>query len=115
MDILRAKEILASLADGINPVTGEVLPPYDSCNQGDVLRALNTVLDYLPKQAEERPSGKYGEPWTAKDDQLLCELFDLGIRKSEICARLSRTEGGVAARLVRIGKITSREEFRQRK
>lgn len=51
MDILRAKEILASLADGINPVTGEVLPPYDSCNQGDVLRALNTVLDYLPTQA----------------------------------------------------------------
>lgn len=33
MDINQAKEMLYALADGVNPVTGEILPPEDSCNQ----------------------------------------------------------------------------------
>lgn len=47
MDISRAKIIVEALADGINPVTGEVLPTEDSCNQPDVIRALNAVLKQL--------------------------------------------------------------------
>lgn len=39
MDILRAKEIIEGLADGVNPLTGEVLSPEDSCNQAEVVRA----------------------------------------------------------------------------
>ena len=36
MDILRAKELLAALADGVNPFTGEILPDDDSCNQAEI-------------------------------------------------------------------------------
>ena len=39
MDVVRAKEILETLADGVNPMTGEILPEWDSCNQADVVRA----------------------------------------------------------------------------
>lgn len=39
MDILRAKEIVEILADGVNPMTGEILSEGDSCNQAEVVRA----------------------------------------------------------------------------
>ena len=44
MDIERAKELLSALADGVNPLTGEVLSRSDSCNQVEIFRALQTVL-----------------------------------------------------------------------
>lgn len=54
MDIERAKELLSTLADGVNPLTGEVLSDSDSCNQVEVVRALHTVLHEL----ESLPKGK---------------------------------------------------------
>lgn len=53
MDILRAKEIIEGLANGVNPLTGEVLPPEDSCNQPDVVRALHAILSALPKKMQK--------------------------------------------------------------
>lgn len=44
MDLERAKELLWSLADGVNPLTGEVLCNQDSCNQVEIVRALYSVL-----------------------------------------------------------------------
>ena len=43
MDIQRAKELLTVLADGIDPLTGEVLPDDHVCNKGEIVRALNCV------------------------------------------------------------------------
>ena len=54
MDIIRAKEILEILADGVNPMTGEVLPDGDSCNQVEVVRAIHTVLKSLTSAHEKR-------------------------------------------------------------
>ena len=44
MDIERAKELLAVLADGVNPITGELLSDDDSCNQVEIVRALHTAV-----------------------------------------------------------------------
>lgn len=55
MDIVRAIEVLSILADGINPITGEMLPDSDSCNQVEVVRALHKVLSYL-NNAEISPT-----------------------------------------------------------
>ena len=44
MDIVRAKELILILAGGINPITGEILSEYDSCNQVEIVRALYTLL-----------------------------------------------------------------------
>ena len=55
MDIQFAKSLLAVLADGINPFTGEPLSEGDACNDPDMIRALYTViheLDRLDAQAE---------------------------------------------------------------
>ena len=46
MDIKRAIELLKGLADGVNPLTGEVLSPQDSCNQVEIVRALHCVIEH---------------------------------------------------------------------
>ena len=47
MDIQRAKELLEVLADGIDPLTGEVLPDDHVCNKGEIVRALNCAVEAL--------------------------------------------------------------------
>ena len=84
MDIQRAKELLAVLSDGVNPLTGELLPEDDSCNQVEIVRALNTVLRYLDNQPQKsaKPSpDNAGKPWTVEDEEALSRMFDQGCTK----------------------------------
>ena len=48
MDILRAKEIISALAEGVDPTTGEVLPGDSICNKGEVVRAFYALLAACP-------------------------------------------------------------------
>ncbi len=129
MNLEQAKNILLVLADGINPLTGEVLPDGDSCNQVEVVRALNAVLRELERhertiserrmqrnvqKSEEKNALNAGAAWTKSDDRVLCEMFDSGCSKEEICDRLGRSVGGIAARLKRLGKIEDRSELKNR-
>ena len=116
MDINRAKEIIYALAEGIDPITGEVLPENNVCNKGEVVRAFYTVLASLdaPKPKKKQPENA-GKRWTDEDDKILCEMFDAGIPKKDICNTFKRTSTGIASRLVRLGKIRERDEFRNRK
>ena len=64
MDIAYAKKLLETLADGVNPVTGEVLSDEDSCNQPDVIRALHlaaTCLEKAEKAGAGRPARRTSE------------------------------------------------------
>ena len=88
MDISRAKELLEVLADGVNPLTGEVLSPEDSCNQAEIVRALHTVLRSLqvqPVKLKKPHPENAGKPWTKEDETLLIELYQSGIPKKDIC------------------------------
>ena len=116
MEINRAKEIICALAEGVDPTTGEILPDDSVCNKGDVVRAFYTVLASLdtnkPKKLQPENAGKR---WTDEDDKKLCEMFDAGVSKKDICDTFKRTTTGIASRLVRLGKIKERDEFRNRK
>lgn len=48
MDITKAREIIASLADGIDPTTGEILPDNSVCSKGEVVRAFYALLAAWP-------------------------------------------------------------------
>lgn len=117
MNIERAKQLITILADGVNPLTGEVLPEEDSCNQVEIVRALHKILMSLNEQ--QKPKKKLpensGKPWTGEDEVLLCAMFDSGRTNKEICEHFKRTTGAIAARLVKLGKISEREEFSRRK
>ena len=69
MDIQRAKELLTALADGLDPLTGEVLPSDHVCNKGDIVRALHCVLEALPRGLKKPLPTNHGKPWTEKADR----------------------------------------------
>ncbi len=118
MELKQASDILKALADGIHPVTGEILPKEDSCNEPEVIRALHTVLAALPsldKQktlCQEEPIHA-GKVWTAEEDKALCKMFDEGRSVQELCHYFGRSRGGIAARLVRLGKIDERKALKE--
>ena len=111
MDIVRAKEIITILADGINPLTGEVLPKEDSCNQVEVVRALHAVLDYINtmgptnnkvKKAQPENAGK---PWSDAEKNAVAEEYHSGMKISEIAQAHKRTRGSIEAKLAQLGLI----------
>lgn len=115
MEIIRAKEILEVLADGVNPITGEILPECDSCNQAEVVRALHTVLKSLESDSKKLPKPQVknaGKPWTGDDENTLCRMFDTGCTKNEMANHFQRSPGAIAARLVRLGRIKERSDLK---
>lgn len=117
MDIERAKELISVLADGVDPLTGEVLEDDHLCNKPEIIRAMHVVLEELKKRPKKRPENlpeNAGKPWTKDDDEELCRMFDDGMDREFICDHFKRTPGGIASRLVRLGKIKERDEFWKR-
>lgn len=45
MDDKYARELIQSLSNGIDPFTGEVFPADHVCNQPEIIRALNLLLN----------------------------------------------------------------------
>ena len=118
MDISRAKEILELLAEGIDPVTGEILSPEHTCNQGEVVRAFYTILNTLqeasPQKTRQQPENA-GKPWTEEDDRLLSNLFDEGNSIKDLCEYFRRSRGSIEVRLMYLNKIEPRPfYFRQK-
>ncbi|MBQ6569101.1 MAG: hypothetical protein IJL87_02470 [Clostridia bacterium] len=108
MDIRQAREIIETLADGINPITGEIFSKNDIFNQPDIIRALYTAKEQL-KKAENLKKRKLpentGKPWSAEDDQKLREMYLQGVRGADLCEYFKRTPGAITARLERLGLI----------
>ena len=74
MDIERARELLATLADGVNPLTGEVLDDDNVCNQPDIIRALHTAVFALTMRAVPDDSDippNSGKAWSRSADEKL--------------------------------------------
>ena len=136
MELKRAIDLVTTLADGVNPITGEILAENDSCNQLEVVRALNLLLravqstlkstpnstqctpissqNSTPKCTPNRKDVKEGKPWSREEELLLCRMFDDGRQGQDICTTLGRSHVAVAAGLVRLGRIEQRADFSER-
>ena len=119
MDSTRARHLLSTLADGVDPVTGEVLGPSSPLQHPDVIRALFAGVEALKRRKEddergptkERPE-RTGTSWDDDEDRELGERFDAGASVAEMAQQHRRTKGAVRARLVRLGKVNDRSEAR---
>ena len=105
MDISKAKEIIGALAEGIDPITGEILPPEHVCNNADVVRAFYALLQQGNAGKKEKNYENSGKRWTDEEDELLKQLYDEGMKISEIQRKFMRSRGSIQSRLAKLGLI----------
>ena len=82
MDLQRAKELLSGLADGVDPLTGEVLPEDHVCNKAEIIRAFHCVLKALPGKPP-KPQPENANPGTMQTMQssARCSMPEAAKRK----------------------------------
>lgn len=102
MDIICAKEIVKSLADGVDPTTGEILPEESVYNSPEVIRALYTLLAAIPSQKMQIETNA-GKPWTKDEDDRLRDEFAAGWKCSQIAKVHERTSGAIDSRIKHLG------------
>jgi hypothetical protein len=108
----RARQILQSLIQGVNPFDGEELPDGSILQQADVLRALLAGVSALEEgeaRAERRSQmpENMGRPWNAAEQEQLMTAFNEGEPLSEIALRHRRTLRAIEARLEKFGVISA--------
>ncbi len=123
MELNKAKETIEVLANGINPVTGEVLPGEGPYNDPIVIRALFTVLESIkairpPRKTPEQrqndnvENGKprnAGLPWTTELKAEVAEKFKQGSSVNALAESFERTSGAITSELVKQGLIDATE------
>ena len=123
MELNKAKETIEILADGINPATGEVLPPEGPYNEPIVIRALFTLLDSIKalrpptrtheqRQNDNVENGRpriAGLPWTTELRAEAAEKFKQGSSVDELAESFERTNGAITSELVKQGLIDPTE------
>jgi len=112
MDQAQALAVVRSLANGVDPASGEVFAPDSPYQRADTVRALYVAAEALERserfsrrRADLPP--KVGQPWTEEEDRKLLASFDAGRGLAELAATHERTQTGIRARLVKYGRLAA--------
>jgi hypothetical protein len=118
-----AQRVLEALAAGIDPTTQQALPAIPVLNHPGVIRALflgakalaATSMDSGSSDSLHGISSPHGHmagrPWSAAQDQALLRAFDAGLPLERLAIENGRPPRGIAARLVRLGRINERSDI----
>ncbi len=112
MDAGQALAVVRSLANGVDPESGEVFSAESPYQRPQVVRALYEAAGALERieRFERRRSqmpAKTGEPWSEDEDRKLLGAFDSGRALQELAAAHQRSMGAVRARLLKYGRINA--------
>jgi len=83
MNQSEALSVVRSLANGVDPASGEAFPAQSLYQRADIVRALFVAAEALERserfsrRREDLPS-KAGQPWTEDEDRKLLASFDAG-------------------------------------
>jgi len=107
----RAREILQALVQGVDPLTGEELPPGSILQHADVLRALLAglaAMEQTAARAQRRAQlpDNVGRAWTPDEEATLVAAYKSGNSVADIATRHGRTLRAIEARLEKLGLIT---------
>ena len=111
MEEARALAIVSALANGVDPLTGELFSVDSPYQSPDVIRALYCAVRALEAAGRRRTRGpaaasnNAGKPWSEDEDRQLLTAFDGGRPLAELAQSHGRTRGGIQARLVRHGRL----------
>lgn len=109
METRDALRVIQSLADGVNPNTGELFSEDSPYQHPQIVRALFVAVGAL-QQLEDRQRRVQrlpehaGKPWDDAEDKQLGESFDAGITVTQLARQHKRTEGAIQLRLEKLGK-----------
>jgi hypothetical protein len=113
MNEQRALAIVSALADGVNPITGEVFPAESPYQDVQIVRALGLLVRALESKSRVRPKSSMpsnaGKPWNDSEDEQLLREFDRGQSVQKLADLHGRTVAGIQARLERHGRIKAGE------
>lgn len=110
----KALSILKTLADGVNPVTGEQFSADSPYQHPDIIRALFWVVHTLsnPVRPQDRAapppantSTNAGKPWSEEEDVQLGTAFDAGKSIGQLALEHKRSRWAIEARLVKLGRL----------
>lgn len=112
MESAQALAVVRSLANGVDPESGEVFPPESAYQRPLVVRSLYEAAAALERieRFERRRSQmplKTGEPWSEDEDRKLLAAFDAGRALQEVAAAHERSMGAIRARLLKYGRINA--------
>jgi len=112
MNASEALAVVRSLANGVDPESGEVFPAESAYQRPQVVRALYLAAEALQQieRTERRKAQlppKTGEPWSEDEDRKLLAAFDAGRALQELAAAHERTPTAVRARLVKYGRLAA--------
>ena len=112
MEQAQALAIVKSLANGVDPDSGEVFPGDGAYQRPQTVRALFAAVEALERAAQferrkQQLPAKTGEPWTEDEDRKLLASFDAGNALGELAAAHQRTQTGIRARLVKYGRLAA--------
>jgi hypothetical protein len=110
MQLQSALPIVRALADGVNPLTGEMFSDESPYSEPRTLRALFSAVELMEREVErekrrERLPANFGKPWTEAEDATLTGEFDTGLALQEIARKHARTLSSIRLRLEKLGKI----------
>ncbi len=105
-----AVEILHSLIQGLDPVTGAALPLESVLHRAEVLRALLTAVSALEQcaaraQRRAQMPGNVGRPWSETEQAELVAAFKAGEAPAALAEKHGRTLRAIEARLERLGLL----------
>jgi hypothetical protein len=110
MDPIDARQILQTLVQGFDPVSGAELPAGTPLQQAEVIRALLagvTALDAQALRTRRRAQlpENFGCPWNQAEEERLTASFRAGESPTAIAVQHRRTLAAVEARLERLGLL----------
>ncbi len=118
MELTEARTIVRTLAQGVDPTTGEVFAADSPYNHPKVIRALFTLHEHAratrgrmgadekrQRNLERGLPGNAGLPWTDDDRARVASGFEDGRTLTELAAALERSRSAIHAELVRQGLV----------
>ncbi len=114
MDPLDARQILQTLVQGFDPVSGAELSIGTPLHQAEVIRALLAAITALEAQAvrtrrRAQLPENVGRPWDGAEEERLAASFRSGESLTVIAAQHRRTVAAIEARLERLGLLAPEE------
>jgi hypothetical protein len=112
MEDSKALGIVSALANGVNPLTGEVFAQGSPYQAPEIVRALHLAARALEAsgraQAPQRADvpGNVGKPWTREEDERLLAEYERGRTPAELARAHGRTVAGIEARLEKHGRLS---------